>query len=346
VKPNDRDASERTRLELAGAWCARVAEGAMTPQMHAEFTTWLEADADNVRAFEDAGRIWNAVGLTNTSPELIQLRMAALESFRRANRMRWTRGLSQHVGILGGIAACLIVIIVAGGIWLSRLPEIYRTGVGERRVFRLPDGSSLSLDAQTRVAVRYARDRRELHLEHGRARFNVTKDPLRPFSVIAADKIVVATGTQFSVELLRKQVHVILYEGHVAVLSERPGTAAPQPVRLELKQIPVDQVFTPGREIVMAVAVPEAHLTLTDAPRSLSWESGQLVFEDEPLASAVERVNRYSQDRLEIGDAKAGQTLVSGVFAAGDTAAFVEGVTGVLRIELRDVNGRKQLVSR
>src|SRR3546814_14684556 len=49
------------------------------------------------------------------------------------------------------------------------------------------------------------------------------KDPLRPFSVAAAGKIVVATGTEFSVELLGRETRVILYEGHVAVLN---GSAA------------------------------------------------------------------------------------------------------------------------
>src|SRR3546814_10479709 len=47
--------------------------------------------------------------------------------------------------------------------------------------------------------------------------------PLRPFSVAAAGKIVVATGTEFSVELLGRETRVILYEGHVAVLN---GSAA------------------------------------------------------------------------------------------------------------------------
>src|SRR3546814_12464145 len=45
----------------------------------------------------------------------------------------------------------------------------------------------------------------------------------RPFSVAAAGKIVVATGTEFSVELLGRETRVILYEGHVAVLN---GSAA------------------------------------------------------------------------------------------------------------------------
>src|SRR3546814_16920388 len=89
----------------------------------------------------------------------------------------------------------------------------------------LDDDSRLSLDANTRVRVKYSRAGRQLWLEEGRARFEVAKDPLRPFSVAAAGKIVVATGTEFSVELLGREPPVILYEGHVAVLN---GRSAPR----------------------------------------------------------------------------------------------------------------------
>jgi transmembrane sensor len=53
------------------------------------------------------------------------------------------------------------------------------------------------------------------------------------------------------------------------------------------------------------------------------------VFEDEPLATALERMNRYSDLDLQVGDAKAGAVRISGVFQAGDIGAFVEGVSSV-----------------
>src|SRR3546814_16859013 len=63
-----------------------------------------------------------------------------------------------------------------------------------------------------------------------------------------------------------------------------------------------------------------------DPERSSSWEAGQLSFGDEPLALAVVRLNRYSSRKLALGDAKVAPVRVNGVFTAGDTAAFVEGV--------------------
>ena len=40
---------------------------------------------------------------------------------------------------------------------------------------------------------------------------------MRPFTVAVGDKLVVAVGTSFSVELINGDVRVILYEGQVEV---------------------------------------------------------------------------------------------------------------------------------
>src|SRR3546814_18739257 len=82
----------------------------------------------------------------------------------------------------------------------------YQTEVGERRVALLDDQSRLSLDADSLVEVDMSDRQRELTLVRGRAKFDVAKDPLRTFTVVAGDKMVVATGTSFSVEMVGKAV--------------------------------------------------------------------------------------------------------------------------------------------
>ncbi len=235
---------------------------------------------------------------------------------------------------------------MAGGAWWSTQPQPYRTGVGERRVVALADGSKISLDAATEVDVRYRKDRRELRLVQGRAKFSVARDPTRPFSVAAADKVVVATGTEFSVEKLGDDVHVILYEGHVAVLSRAAPDRPAAPLRLKTGASTADQVLTPGRELVARVDAPVADVAPTDVARSVSWEAGQIVFDDEPLTSAVERINRYADQPVEVADAAAGRLRVNGVFTAGDTRAFIEGAVGILPLKAQTVDGRTVLASK
>lgn len=309
-------------LEAAAAWRLRLSEGPLTAAEDAALAEWLAADPRHPAGFDAAHAVWEATGEQAQVPEMIVLRGAAIESARRATASRWRRGLAPR---LAAIAATLLVAVFAAAS-LFGVPKIYRTGVGERELVVLSDGSRLSLDADTFVLARFSSHRRELNLLRGRARFAVAKDPLKPFAVRSAGRTVVAVGTEFSVERLGGQVRVVLYEGKVSVLDQ-----------------PAD-VLRPGTELVMADAAPTARLAAVDPVRSLSWEAGQIIFDDEPLASAVERVNRYSDEKVEVADLAAGRVLVSGVFTAGDTGAFVDGVAGVFPVRAQ-VEGDRTILS-
>lgn len=326
------------RDEQAALWCLELAEGELSRLDQARFDAWV-ADADNAAAFEEAARVWKSADASSEMPELIFMRTAALEDFRRANQRRWRRRPVRLFWV-GGIAAMLLLTLVTT--LLLRDPmQVYRTGLGERRVAMLDDGSRLSLDADTELEVRLRRDRRELTLVRGRAKFDVAKDPLRPFTVTAGGKIVVATGTSFSVELLNRQVHVLLYEGHVAVLDDVNGKTQPQRVGPKDKTQSAEAALTPGRELVATRDSTEpGSIAPADPSRSLSWESGQQSFDDEPLQTAAERMNRYSKLKLVMGDRVAANMRVTGVFTAGDTDAFVEGITALNPVRVERSEGQ------
>lgn len=334
--------STDARIEQASAWCLRQAEGPLSTHERRRFEHWLSEDPANAQAFERVAAAWHALDHARAEPELLRLRGETLDHLRRAQSARWRRARRPWRGWLGWAAA--LVLSVAGTLLLLQTqPQRYRTGVGERQLVRLDDGSQLSLDADSRVDVRYSGERRTLWLRQGRARFQVAHDPLRPFSVSAADKMVVATGTEFSVELLTGEMHVILYEGSVEVIDPQ-GQRAPvlpsavEPSELTDSTMPTTARLAPGNEWVARLDRPEARLREIDAPRSRTWESGQLVFNDESLAAAVERMNRYGDRKVRVSDAQVAAIRISGTFSAGDTAAFVEGISGVfaLRAEPRD----------
>jgi len=325
------------RDEQAALWCLSLAEGELDSADRAAFDKWV-ADPDNARAFEEAAKVWNATDQAAELPELIHMRSAALESFRHANHRRWTRRVQPRWYWWSSLAAALLVALLTAAL-LYTPTKAYKTGIGERQVAMLADGSKLSLDADTEVDVRLGRNRRDLTLVRGRGKFDVAKDPLRPFAVTAGDKMVVATGTSFSVELLDKKVHVLLYEGHVAVLDKQNDKPVPQRART-VGGGPADQALSPGRELVASADTVSSGATVheADLQHSLSWEAGQLSFDDEPLASAVERMNRYSTQKLVLADPRLADTRVDGVFTAGDVNAFVEAVTALnsIRVERSD----------
>lgn len=330
--------------EAAAAWCVALSDGAISPHDHSRFQAWLDSDPDHPALFERTVVAWMAMEDQSTQPAMIKMRSEALDSVHRAERRRWT-GWAFHGGRALALAASLLLMIAVGGWWLHT-PTSYTTGVGERRTVALADGSTVSIDADTKVQVRYVDDRREIWLDHGRAKFSVAKDPLRPFSVRVGDRLVVATGTQFSVEKLANDVRVVLYEGHVAVMDT--SRAEPRPIAIGPGRVPVEQALVPGRELIipdtrmgavdggaapLAAGQASPRLVTVDAGRSLGWETGILEFVNEPLRDAVERMNRYGSRPLRVSDAPAGAVTISGQFDGGDTAAFVEGVTAIFPVD-------------
>ncbi|HEY3814562.1 MAG TPA: FecR domain-containing protein [Caulobacteraceae bacterium] len=339
------------RAAEAALWSARLAEGPLAAEDHAAFQAWLDADPLNAEAMDEIVRVWSGVEAHAAAPELLELRKRALASAQRGQRGRLTRVSAGPVWGWASLAAALALVVVVAGAWTLFAPRSYATGLGERRVVALSDGSRVSLDAETTVRVRYAFGHRELWLDRGRAKFDVAKDPLRPFTVDAGGREVVATGTSFSVELLHKQVRVVLYEGHVAVLAPGGG-GRPAPVTVGPQRAPAERALTPGHELIApsagagaAAVTPMATVAAVDPVRSAAWEGGQLVFEDEPLTTAVARMDRYAATPLVLGDAEVGRVRISGVFRAGDATSFVQGLTAAFPVAARQESDRIVLTS-
>jgi transmembrane sensor len=332
-------------LEEASLWCFRLADGDMSDAEQVHFDDWLAASDEHRRAFDDTVRAWRGLDEIGLQPDMLAFRSAALEDFGGANRSRWTERRPMVRPLMArplmALAASLLLLIVSYGAYVHFQYTTYTTATGERRLVILEDGSRLSLDADSSVKVRLKRDRRELVLVRGRAKFDVAKDTMRPFMVTAGDRIVVATGTAFSVELLARKVHVILYEGRVNVLSAPTSTGAARGGRHA-----VETQLAPGKELVASIASDRAQVQSSDPNDTLSWEAGFLTFENETLESAVEQINRYTSEKLAVGDPGAASLRVDGVYPVNNPEAFVEGVTGVLPLRVENRGGIRTFVRR
>ena len=319
-------------VEVAATWAVRLAEDELTVEQQAAFDAWLDADPRHGELLEEIIGAWRSVDHYASTEPLTAMREQALASARRTLRRDHRRFASRE--LVSGLIAAMLLLVVGGGLlWMHWTPQIYETDVGERRVVALKDGSKVSLDADTVVKVLYADGKRRLWLDRGRAKFDVAKNPLRPFSVAAADKIVVATGTAFSVELVNAQVRVALYEGHVAILKrDAQNTDASHETPVEVGAVAADRLLVPGRELIMPersaarLSTQVAAVETADPERSLSWETGLMVFNDEPLNVVVERMNRYAEKPLSVGDPATGRLRISGVFPASDTNSLVQGL--------------------
>jgi transmembrane sensor len=307
-------------LEAATLWRQRRDQGEWSVDEEAELEVWLQADERHVHAYEMVGEISDFLDRHATSPELIGVRRDLLGRFQRQVRGRWTAKPVRPSR--RSMAAMLVASVLGagGGLAVMNQGDVYRTGLGERRVVMLKDGSVLSLDAMSRVSVRYTKNERRLTLQQGQARFDVAHDTSRPFRVVARNREVIATGTAFNIDMVSPGVRVTLIEGRVLVLPRVSGFLRPEPTVRK----PVE--LRAGQALVVKPAAATDEVKPTDLAEATAWQQGQLLFEDEPLGQAVERVNRYTDRKIVVTDAKAAALPITGAFNAGDVKAFLESV--------------------
>lgn len=303
VGPGDRT----TPLAQASFWFNQHRAGDMTAVDHHAFQLWLHGDPAHQQAYAALEKQWTLLGDLAANTEL----RAAMDKLDAELRVRRRRRIFL-------VAAGLSLTLIAGwpvgrGDHLPRRRDAaspqgqrHATTIGERREVALPDGSRVTLDTASSITVHDMRRRRLVMLDKGRAYFQVAGAVDRPFTVIADGREVRATGTSFVVRIDPDAVRVALAEGRLAV--ESAGTKVDMAAGEKLT-IPAALAWT--REAV-------------DIARETSWLDGRLSFFNEPLASAVTEVNRYSRRQLVFRDGKIPDRRIIGTFPAGDGQHFAE----------------------
>ena len=321
------------RLAEAANWRVRLTETEADSQTSLDFEIWLSRDPGNLSAWRRVQSPWALLGNQATSPELLTARQAALGHARKSGEKRWGQRLSSSQFRRNAIAASVLVLALGGLVsWEMFWPDVYSTATGERRMVTLSDGSRFSLDSESEVRVSFTSRARDVRLMRGQALFAVARDVERPFTVEVGGRKVVATGTEFNVDLLEADLFVTLIEGHVAVLPGKAPAASRASSADPLSPAGIELVA--GEQLAFRGAASPS-VRRVDVNLAKAWEDGRLVFENEPLSVVAARVSRYSSQTLRIADPRAAGLRISGVFAAGDLDGFISTVTGYLPVRVQ-----------
>jgi transmembrane sensor len=223
-------------------------------------------------------------------------------------------------------AAFLPQTVAATAVNTPQREQTFRTSVGQRTTVTMPEGSIITLDTDSLLRTRDSGDERRVELYRGRAYFKVAKDKQRPFVVMVGGKSVVATGTEFAVDVAPSSMVVTLVEGGVRV--EAPRKILPGKATVELK---------PGQQLVAALDTDNHWRTArVDTEKEVSWTSGRLHFFNDTLGKAAGEMNRYSEKKIVIRDTLTAAQPIVGNFRAGDVDAFVRAITlhGFARVKV------------
>src|SRR5690606_17059020 len=87
-----------------------------------------------------------------------------------------------------------------------------------------------------------------------------------------------------------------------------------------------------GQQVSVDLAGGARIVQLTDVPVTRDWQEGMLSFVDEPLRAVVDRVNRYSADKIALDDATVGELRFTGTVRYDEIVEWARGLDRVFPI--------------
>ena len=188
----------------------------------------------------------------------------------------------------------------------------------------LPDGTLVELNRGAELTVAFTEAERRVRLERGEAHFAVTKNPARPFIVIAAGVDVRAVGTAFNVRIDAATVEVLVTEGQVGV-NRAPGTPA-RPADSASTESALQLTVRQRAVVSLQPDAPPpqvATLTKGEIDRVLAWQHRLLDFTAAPLCNIVIEFNRRNVVQIVVSDPELANMRISAAFRTDNIDGFV-----------------------
>jgi len=309
----------------AARWLALLDSGDCYEADRLAFARWLDEDPRHRWAFQELSEVWAQLRtLSDVKPLLDHPKVHRLPGAhptpprdaqgRSRGRREWSTVLAAAFALAG------MVFYLAANIGTQH----FETATGEVREVRLADGTTVELNAQTRMDVEMDRDSRRVRLSTGDAVFHVAVDG-RPFIVSTARGSVAALGTSFAVRQEGGTMEVSVLSGRVAVT--RAAAGLPLTVydgKVDFTPRPATAVLDPGERIDVSAILHDQESVAPDAlRRDLAWRDGVVVYEDEPLQAVIRDMRRYSRVSIHLADRDLRDLRVTGRFPIGDPAALL-----------------------
>jgi transmembrane sensor len=235
---------------------------------------WLAQDEHHALAFATVSAEWFAVAELAPTASVVRLSDRRVRTDR--SRMRaWA------------LAASLVLSV---GLWLG-YPQIQGqwaglqhdlvAGQGEILSHQLADGSQLLLAPGSVVDIKYGDAQRGVELVRGQAFFDVVRVVDRPFTVQIEAGLVEVLGTAFGVQSDGSSAKVGVIRGRVRVSGQDQSSSL---------------MLSAGE----GAAIDDGQVHSAEVVGSFSWSSGQLAFDQQPVAQVLTRLASFSQARVLI----------------------------------------------
>lgn len=307
--------------------------GKLTKELAEDLLKWIHSDEGQAYLDQEMGATWEeledeyaefSVGAQDRLWQKLQ-RQNPAASFWMPERNRQPYKRSSWIWIAAAIG--LLVGVLIGGFFLSDFDfsdnpseTITENWVergnppGQKTKIKLPDGSTVYLNADSKV--RYGQDfsnNRKIYLD-GEGFFEVVKDSTYPFVVESHGVFTEVVGTSFNISTFSKKNEVT-----VTVVSGR--------VMLGTDEVREGVFLDPGEEAKGSRDTEKFSKKKVDVSKKMLWVEGVLHFEDSPFDLVIETLSRWYGVTFEL-TGKVPDALSSGTFQRNESLENVLQVLG------------------
>ena len=341
---------DQQRSIAASAWIAKLDKGLSNADTE-ELRAWMQADSRNEAELLAMSEMWDKMDALARLSEVFA--HSERESASNASNSFGRIALAASVAIVA-FAGFMVVFGPADTnreLDASLVADVdtYETAVGGISKVELSDGSSITLNTNSRVEVSFNEHQRLIKLERGEIHIDVAHDLSRPLSVLVGGRIVQAVGTAFSVKIDDSQrVEVLVADGRVKVGIQAKGArSVAESGEGAANEIAGDELLiSQGEHVVLDGSSEELEmLEPEEIEVELSWREGNLVFRGESLVDAAAEISRYTPVEFVILDEDLQGRRVGGFFKAGDVAGFLDQLRTNFNIVYERVDDQTILLS-
>jgi len=333
--------------EQALRWLTKK-QNTLSAKEQKQFAAWW-LQGDNASRYRQMEQLWNTVG---------QLPQESVAQLRRTLPDRRTNITRPAFWRWPQMTAVLLLLVLVWPVsqWLAPplMTTTAQTGRGETRQLSLPDGTSLTLDADTRVQVRYYAHRREVTLSQGQAYFQVAHLADRPFVVLSGPSRVTVLGTEFSVRYIPHSmsgegVAVAVSSGVVRVGAREWLQDSLWRALASLQSAPDERHLLVLRSSQRAVSDATGDLTRQSSVALntiADWRQSRVIFDNTPLNLALAEFARYGEMPYQLASGDIAALRISGSFDVHRIDSFAHMLPKVLPVKISTQSGQAQILKR
>ncbi|HVO45444.1 MAG TPA: FecR domain-containing protein [Steroidobacteraceae bacterium] len=225
---------------------------------------------------------------------------------RVRRQLRWAAAaVVAGIALTAGIANWWLVASTQG--------HEYTTAIGEQRALALDDGSVVTMNVGSSIAVNFSGGTRHVTLKRGEAFFKVAHDVNRPFIVATRGASVRAVGTAFDVNQDDAGTVVSVLEGRVQVTSTGSAVAR------------TEQSLGAGEQARVATDGRLSRVAGANIDRALAWRHRTAVFDNTLIEDVARTINRYNPSiKIRIEGIAPGTRRYGGIFDVDDPESLAD----------------------